>query len=138
MKKVLQLFRVVLSSFCEDALYKHNMGKHSRGHIFNSKVSIKNPALTFRIFIPFYVLNDIKIIPQSASRSSINYLSRVTNLKSEGMQNQPTSVFSVRSTLGKIETMPQIGETLEKVCEIAILNHKQSSGVAHLLLHARA
>ena len=42
------------------------------------------------------------------------------------MQNQPTSVFSVRSTLGKIETMPQIGETLEKVCEIAILNHKQS------------
>ena len=47
-------------------------------------------------------------------------LSRVTNLKSEGMQNQPTSVFSVRSTLGKIETMPQIIETLEKVCKIAI------------------
>ena len=50
---------------------------------------------------------------------------RVTNLKSEGMQNQSTSVFSVRSTLGKIETTPEIGETLEKVCKIAILNHKQ-------------
>ena len=39
---------------------------------------------------------------------------RVTNLKSDGMQNQSTSVFSVRS-LGKIETCTlQIGETLGK------------------------
>ena len=40
------------------------------------------------------------------------------------MQNQSTLVFSVRSTLGKIETTPQIGEALEKVRENAILNHK--------------
>ena len=52
---------------------------------------------------------------------------RVTNLKSEGMQNQSTSIFSVSSTLGKIETTPEIGKTLDKVCEIAILNHKQST-----------
>ena len=49
---------------------------------------------------------------------------RVTNLKSVGMQNQSTSVFSVRSTLGNIETTPQIGEILEKVCENTMLNHE--------------
>ena len=48
-------------------------------------------------------------------------LHRVSSLKSESMHNQSTSVFSVRSTLGKIETMPQIGKT---VCENAILHHK--------------
>ena len=32
--------------------------------------------------------------------------------------------ISVRSTLGKIETTPQIGDTLEKVCKNTILNHK--------------
>ena len=42
---------------------------------------------------------------------------RVTTLKSEDMQNQSTLVFSVRSTLGKIKTTPQIGEALEKLCE---------------------
>ena len=42
---------------------------------------------------------------------------RVTTLKSEDMQNQSTLVFSVRSTLGKIETTPQIGEALEKLGE---------------------
>ena len=41
------------------------------------------------------------------------------------MQNQSTSVFSVRSTLGKIETTLQIGDALEKLCENAILNHKR-------------
>ena len=33
------------------------------------------------------------------------------------MQNQSTSVFLVRSTLGKMETTPQIGEALEKIYE---------------------
>ena len=37
------------------------------------------------------------------------------------MQIQSTWVFSVKSTLGKIETTPQIGEILEKGCENAIL-----------------
>ena len=41
------------------------------------------------------------------------------------MQNQSTLVFSVRSTLGKIETTPQIGKILEKVCENAMLDHKR-------------
>ncbi len=49
---------------------------------------------------------------------------RVSNRKSESMQNQSISVFSVRSTLGMIETTLQISETLEKVCENALLNHK--------------
>ena len=34
-------------------------------------------------------------------------------------------MFSVRSTLGKIETTLQIGEILEKAYENAILNHKR-------------
>ena len=33
-------------------------------------------------------------------------------------------MFSVRSTLGKIETTPQLGETFKKVCENAILSRK--------------
>ena len=33
------------------------------------------------------------------------------------MQNQSTLVFSVRSTLGKIETTPQIGKALEYLGE---------------------
>ena len=48
---------------------------------------------------------------------------RVSNRINESMQNQSTSVFSSRSTLGKIETTLQIGETLEKVRANAILNH---------------
>ena len=48
-------------------------------------------------------------------------LDRVSNRKSESMQNQSTSVFLSRSTLGKIETIPQIGEALEKVRDNAIL-----------------
>ena len=49
------------------------------------------------------------------------YMYRVSNRKSESIQNQSTSVFSSRSTLGKIETTPQIGEALEKVRDNAIL-----------------
>ena len=48
---------------------------------------------------------------------------RVSNPKSESMQNEFISVFSGRSTVGKIETTPQIGEALEKVRTNAILNH---------------
>ena len=44
-------------------------------------------------------------------------IDRVTTLKSEDMQNQSTLAFSIRSTLGKIETTLQIGEALEKLCE---------------------
>ena len=42
---------------------------------------------------------------------------RVTTLKIEDMQNQSMLVFSIRSTLGKIETILQIGEALEKLCK---------------------
>ena len=51
--------------------------------------------------------------------------SRVSNPKSESMQNKFISVFLSRSTLGKIETTPQIGEALEKVHANAILNHER-------------
>ena len=49
--------------------------------------------------------------------------SRVPNPKSESMQNEFISVFLGRSTLGKLETTPQIGEALEKVRANAILNY---------------
>ena len=49
---------------------------------------------------------------------------RVSNPKSESMQNKFISVFLSRSTLGMTETKPQIGEALEKVCTNAILYHK--------------
>ena len=49
---------------------------------------------------------------------------RVSNRKGLSMQNKFVSVLSSRSTLGKIETTLQIGYTLGKVREKAILNHK--------------
>ena len=50
---------------------------------------------------------------------------RVSNPKSESIQNKFISVFLSRSTLGMTETTPQIGEALEKVCANAILYHKR-------------
>ena len=41
------------------------------------------------------------------------------------MQNEFISVASCRPTLGKIESTPQIGYALVKVCENATLNHKR-------------
>ena len=41
------------------------------------------------------------------------------------MQNEFISVVSSRPTLGKIESTPQIGYALGKVCVNAILNHKR-------------
>ena len=49
---------------------------------------------------------------------------RVSNRKGQSMQNEFVSVVLSRPTLGKIETMLQIGYALGKVCEKAILNHK--------------
>ena len=66
------------------------------------------------------------------------YVSRVSNPKSEGMQNE-FSVFSSRSTLGKIETTPQIGEALERVGANAILNHerKYKKGYVTKIMHMK-
>ena len=50
---------------------------------------------------------------------------RVSNPKSRSMQNELISVLSSRSTLGMIETTPQIGEAPEKVRTNVILNHKR-------------
>ena len=50
---------------------------------------------------------------------------RVSNPKSKSMQNELISVLSSRSTLGMIETTPQIGEAPEKVRANTILNHKR-------------
>ena len=52
------------------------------------------------------------------------YSYRVSNPKSESMQNKFISVFLSRSILGMTETPPQIGEALEKVYANAILYHK--------------
>ena len=52
------------------------------------------------------------------------YIYRVSNRKGRSIQNEFVSVVSSRPTLGKIETMPQIGYALGKVREKAILNHK--------------
>ena len=41
------------------------------------------------------------------------------------MQNEFISVVLSRPTIGKIESTPQIGYALEKVCENTILNHKR-------------
>ena len=56
----------------------------------------------------------IQIVQHRRERFGID-LCRVSNRKSKRMQNQSISVFSVRSTLGKMETTPQIGDTFEKV-----------------------
>ena len=39
------------------------------------------------------------------------------------MQNQSTAVFPSRSTIGKIETIPQMGMTLKMFAPNAILNN---------------
>ena len=47
---------------------------------------------------------------------------RVSNRKYESLQIQSTTAFPSRSTLGMIETIPQIGKALEKIAPNAILN----------------
>ena len=59
------------------------------------------------------------------ARISSQAYARVNTLKSEDMQTNPLLVFSVRSTLGKIEPTLQIGKALEKLRENTILNHKR-------------
>ena len=56
------------------------------------------------------------------------------------MQNKFISVSSSRSTLGKIETTPQIGEALEKVCANAVLSHerKYKKGYVTKIMHTEA
>ena len=49
-------------------------------------------------------------------------IDRVSNRKYESLQIQSTTVFPSRSTLGMIETIPQIGKALEKFAPNAILN----------------
>ena len=49
---------------------------------------------------------------------------RVSNRKYESMQNQATAVFPSRSTIGKIETVPQMGMTLKMFAPNAILNQQ--------------
>ena len=49
---------------------------------------------------------------------------RVSNRKYESMQNQSTAVFPSRSTIVKIETIPQMGTTLKMFAPNAILNQQ--------------
>ena len=59
-------------------------------------------------------------------REKIVYIiyGRVSNRKYESMQNQSTAVFPSRSTIGKIETVPQMGMTLKMFAPNAILNQQ--------------
>ena len=52
------------------------------------------------------------------------YIPRVSNRKYESIQNQSTAVFPSRSTIGKIETIPQMGMTLKMFAPNAILNQQ--------------
>ena len=61
---------------------------------------------------------------QGGSVSHIQYIVRVSNRKYESMQNQSTAVFPSRSTIGKIETIPQMGITLKMFAPNAILNQQ--------------
>ena len=90
-------------------------------HPINTARTCLLPCLLYRAMLPTEAKDGFAEQEMAITKLLVD---RVTNLKSEGMQNQPTSVFSVRSTLGMIEITLQIGETLEKVCEITILNHK--------------
>ena len=55
-------------------------------------------------------------------RSNSQLFVRVSNRKYESLQIQSITVFPSRSTLGMIETIPQIGKALEKFAPNAILN----------------
>ena len=55
---------------------------------------------------------------------SVGLLIRVSNRKYESMQNQSTAVFPSRSTIGKIETIPQMEMTLKMFAPNAILNQQ--------------
>ena len=61
-------------------------------------------------------------IPWVWTFSCVCSKSRVSNRKYESMQNQFTAVFPGRSTIGKIETIPQMGMTLKMFVPNAILN----------------
>ena len=54
----------------------------------------------------------------------MNAYTRVSNRKYESMQNQSTAVFPSRSTIGKIEAIPQMGMTLKMFAPNAILNQQ--------------
>ena len=55
---------------------------------------------------------------------ALKALGRVSNRKYESMQNQSTAVFPSRSTIGKIETIQQMGITLKMFAPNAILNQQ--------------
>ena len=48
----------------------------------------------------------------------------IVGCPTENMQNQSTAVFPSRSTIGKIETIPQMGMTLKMFVPNAILNQQ--------------
>ena len=57
---------------------------------------------------------------------------RVSNRKYESMQNQSTAVFPSRSTIGKIETIPQMGMTLKMFAPNAILTSNVSAKIGYV------
>ena len=91
--------------------------KNEQGPTFNHVATVFNP-LRMRLAIR-------RMPPASRGARIRAYvrIRRVSNRKSESIQNIFISACSSRSTLGKIKIMLHIGEPLEKVGENAILNH---------------
>ena len=83
----------------------------------------KNINLTSKFILTAYKYKTrfIAICKQHKKSSTIH---RVSNRKYESMQNQSTAVFPSRSTIGKIETIPQMGMTLKMFAPNAILNQQ--------------
>ena len=66
--------------------------------------------------------NSMRAVTINSEFSLPGLIFRVSNRKYESLQIQSTTVFRSRSTLGMIETIPQIGKVLEKFAPNAILN----------------
>ena len=64
------------------------------------------------------------MLPPERDISTAKSVIRVSNRKYDKMQNQSTAVFPSRSTIGKIETIPQMGVTLKMFAPNAILNQQ--------------
>ena len=76
---------------------------------------------TIKYSIPILLLPSSKYHRVTAC-ACITISVRVSNRKYGSLQIQSTTVFPSRSTLGMIETIPQIGKALEKFAPNAILN----------------
>ena len=81
------------------------------------------PLENFMLYSKLHIISYANLSKWGLSRNILMPFSRVSNRKSQSMQNEFISVVSSRPTLGKVETMPQISYALGKVRDNTILNH---------------